>query len=63
MVMAKRLGEPIEIAKRIDTGLGSAAEFSRIKTAAIEVVRALAAWNLRECRTGDLDQERRRPRP
>ena len=43
MIMAKELIQPLEVAKRIDNGLGAAAEFSRFKTAAIEVVRALAA--------------------
>ena len=47
--MAKLLSEPLEVANRIDNGLGVAAEFSRFKTAAFEVVRAVAPWT---CRRG-----------
>lgn len=47
--MAQQLSEPLEVAIRIDNGLGAGAEFSRIKTAAIEVLRVLAAWT---CRRG-----------
>jgi hypothetical protein len=47
MVMVKQLSEPLEVAKRIDDGNGAAAEFSRFKTTAIEIVSALATWACR----------------
>jgi hypothetical protein len=45
--MAQQLSEPLEVAKRIDNGLGAGAEFSRIKIVAFEVLRVLAAWTCR----------------
>jgi len=41
--MATQLIQPVEVANPIDEGFGATTKVSKIKTAAIEIVRALVA--------------------